>query len=436
MKSLDSGKAIIKDPKPNKNLDLLYLGVLSLIMGCMAESWIPNLSLFWINTLYLTGIGSIVYHVADKNRRYRKLWEGIGFKQFPHLKEKKITSYGYCLRFTLPPGMSTKDLEDHKEAIEQYLGNDIQIKRVGRNTLIEVYSNKLDTNYEFELIETKGLKIPIGFSFNKIVYVDLKEAIHILLAGQTDSGKSTLLRLIITYLILMKDVDLYLVDMKQGVEFKMFEPYVEKVTNTIQSSKELVKKIRQEVNRRNRLFVKKNCIDIYEYNKKVKNNKLRHIVLVVDEFSELRYDNKKDGSIPVFEQLAALARNTGIHLIIATQRPESNIITGLLKANFPTIIGLKTLNELNSRIIIDHSGLEKLRGRGHGILQIKGQETEFQAMNLPSNEAKKLLKTCKKKQKKSKIQKNTVKITRINKKINKNKGINSEKVANKLFGGD
>ena len=93
----------------------------------------------------------------------------------------------------------------------------------------------------------------------------------------------------------------------------------------------------------------------------------------------------------MIETLAAKARACGIHLIISTQRPDAEIINGRIKANIPCVIGLKTMNGLNSRIIIDEEGLEQLRGRGHGMLKY-GDVTEFQSMFLTTNQARDLIK--------------------------------------------
>jgi S-DNA-T family DNA segregation ATPase FtsK/SpoIIIE len=125
----------------------------------------------------------------------------------------------------------------------------------------------------------------------------------------------------------------------------------------------------------------------FEYNSKFK--PLPYRIVVIDEFAMLR--NEKD-TIELMIDLSSIARACGVHLIIATQRPDKDIVQGKIKANITTVIGLKTMNEVNSRIIIDDKGLDKLRGKGHGILKHNGILHEIQAMNLTPEECRDLIK--------------------------------------------
>ncbi|MBS4538233.1 DNA translocase FtsK [Clostridium sp. D2Q-11] len=212
------------------------------------------------------------------------------------------------------------------------------------------------------------------------------------MAGETGSGKSTLLRSIITNLILngkYNRYELHLIDLKNGAEFNVFRKskYVKSFSRTIEDAEKILNKLIIEVDDRYDKFFKNDCVDIQEYNKKYR-SKMKYKIIIIDEFADLQ--NEKD-SIQILETLAAKARACGIHLIISTQRPDAKVLNGRIKANVPSVIGLKTMNEINSRIIIDHSGLEELKGMGHGIYKFD-KEIEFQSMNISSGTARDLIK--------------------------------------------
>ncbi|WP_427340769.1 FtsK/SpoIIIE domain-containing protein [Caloranaerobacter sp. DY30410] len=392
-----------------KNLDLFTIGLMALITGSIGLNWF-NLSV-WGYFLYGLGIASCGYHVLDKSRGFKILWENLKLYKgevYPILKRKKKTPYGYDLRFTLPAGLSTEDFEKNKTAIEQYLDKKIKIRYEHKTLIIEVYNKSL-SKHKFEVVKTNSIvEFPVGYSFGgKIETVDLTDGQpHMLIAGETGSGKSTTLRGIITNLILTKDpnvLELHLIDLKRGAEFGIFSKckIVKSFSRTKEEAEEILYKLSDEVDRRYTLFYEKNCVDIKEYNRKYRKNKLNYKLVIIDEFADLQ--NEKD-SISIIETLAAKARACGIHLIISTQRPDSKILNGRIKANVPVVLGLKTMNELNSRIIIDCKGLEELKGKGHGILKYKG-EVEIQAMNITPQQARDLVKPYYRKDSKSKATK-------------------------------
>jgi len=313
----------------------------------------------------------------------------------PELKENKKTNYGYCLRYSLPPGMCLSDFKKKQESIEQFLGHRIDIKYANRNILIQVYENELKTYYEFETVKTKGvLEFPIGYTFKGIQTVNLSEGSpHVLIAGESGSGKSTLLRGILTNLLTTKnpyELKLHLIDLKR-VELNIFKNHsmIESFSRTREEAENILYKISGEVDKRYELFEKADCVDIKEYNAKFKKKKLNYQLVIIDEFAELK---KEKDSLDIVEQLAAKSRACGIHLLISTQRPSATVINGDIKANVPVVIGLKTMNELNSRIIIDQGGLEELRGKGHGIIRYNGKDMEFQSMSIEPQQARNLIK--------------------------------------------
>lgn len=308
--------------------------------------------------------------------RAGRLYNGDG--TFPELKEKRRTEYGYCLRLSLPPGMCTDDFERRQQAIEQALGHRVEIKFANGFLLVEVYEVDLDT-HDYEPIKLPGLQLPIGYTYGKrLVKIDLNQEPHLMIAGETGSGKSVALRSILTNLFLTKPrIKVHLVDLKR-VELRMFAKCkaAESFSQTPAEAASRLKKIYEEVERRYELFMRADVVDIAEYNKR--HQALPYIVVVIDEFAVLR-DHKSAGII--MEDLAALARACGVHLIISTQRPDKDVINGRIKANIPIVLGLKCKNHTNSMIIIDEVGLEDLKGRGHGYLRYKGEMVEVQTMN-------------------------------------------------------
>lgn len=347
----------------------------------------------------LTCVGAAGYLAWDAyagiGRKLRTLWRAGGLYNrdgtMPELRERRNTQYGYCLRLSLPPGLCVEDFERRQEAIEQYLGHRVRIKYSNKNLFIEVFKEDLKA-HEFEAVELPGMQLVAGHTYgSKLVTFDLDREPHLMIAGETGSGKSTALRAILTMIFLtMPRVKVHLIDLKMGAEFSIFAKCGQVASfarDSVQAAV-VLGKVFQEVERRYELFAERDVVDIGEYNAKY-TPKLPREIVAIDEFSLLR-DHATAAN--TMEDLAALARACGIHLIISTQRPDSRVINGRIKVNVPIVLGLKTLNDINSRIIIDESGLQDLRGRGHGWLRYMGELTELHTMNLPPQKARDLLK--------------------------------------------
>jgi S-DNA-T family DNA segregation ATPase FtsK/SpoIIIE len=208
--------------------------------------------------------------------------------------------------------------------------------------------------------------------------------------GETGSGKSTILRAIITNLILKSNTILHLVDLKNGAEFNIFRKSnkVKTFCRNIRETEQLLTDLSIEVDRRYDLFYEKDVKDIKEYNSKFKYKKLDFQVLIIDEFASLQGNSncKK-----LLQELGQKSRACGINMIISTQRPSSKVIDGDIKANITTVLGLKTLNGTNSQIVMDEVGLERLRGQGHGVFK-RGRKTEIQAPYLEPDKVRELIK--------------------------------------------
>lgn len=379
-----------------KTSDFMTLGLMAIFAGVIGQKIFNITDISYL--LYGAGVLSCGYHSITNQKQHKKLWINTALVNkdgaMPSLIRKVKRDFGYDMVFSLPTGLSTKDFESKKEAIEQYFDKRINIDYSNKNLIISVHEKELQKEYPYEVIESNKItEIITGYSLKgKIELIDLADCPHVLIAGESGSGKSTILRSILTTMVLTKktkDLELHLIDLKRGAEFNIFKKceIVKSFSRTTEEALKELKIISKEIDRRYDLFYEKDCVDIKEYNTKFKNRKLKYKVIVIDEFADMQ--DEEEG-LRIIEELSAKARACGIHMIIATQRPDAKILNGRIKANISTVIGLKTMNSINSRIIIDQDGLEKLRGKGHGILVYKGH-TEIQAMNLSPEQARDLL---------------------------------------------
>lgn len=217
--------------------------------------------------------------------------------------------------------------------------------------------------------------------------VDLVDAPHMLVAGTTGSGKSVLLNTIICGLLVkLTPVRLrfVMIDPKR-VELSQYKgvPHMERPP--IKTADEAVEALNQLVTVMEKRYAQMERRGL----KNVKGLELEfpRVVVVVDEFADLMLTAKKKIEAPIV-RLAQLGRAAGIHLIIATQSPRKDVLTGLIKANVPTRVALTTADQRESLVILDHGGAEKLRGRGQGTLKMpaRGGETEFRAAWLPDGD--------------------------------------------------
>ena len=220
---------------------------------------------------------------------------------------------------------------------------------------------------------------------NETFVVDLAKMPHLLMAGATGQGKSVGLNAVLTSLLYKKhpaEVKFVLVDPKK-VELTLFNKierhYLAKLPDSeeaiITDNTKVINTLNSlciEMDNRYDLLKNAMCRNIKEYNTKFKTRKLNpndghrflpYIVLVIDEFADLIMTAGKEVETPI-ARLAQLARAIGIHLIIATQRPSVNVITGVIKANFPARIAFRVTSKIDSRTILDGAGADQLIGRG------------------------------------------------------------------------
>ena len=201
------------------------------------------------------------------------------------------------------------------------------------------------------------------------IVTDLAKLPHLLIAGQTGSGKSVCIGAILTSLLLQStpdDVRILIGDLKR-VDFPGFNGVPHLVVPVMHDSPQILNALywtTSEMDRRYRLFARANARNIASYNEKHQGqDRVPYVVFIIDELADLMLQ----APIQVEKQItrvAQLARATGIHLVLGTQRPSVDVITGLIKANVPARIAFATASSVDSRTIIDMTGAEKLLGRG------------------------------------------------------------------------
>jgi S-DNA-T family DNA segregation ATPase FtsK/SpoIIIE len=213
---------------------------------------------------------------------------------------------------------------------------------------------------------------------NDIIIKDLRELVHILIAGTTGSGKSILLHTILAclmYRMKPEDLQLVLIDLKM-VELVFYEdsPYLaHPICRETDKVIEALESLCHTMQERYKILRKHRVRNIASYNKLPDVKKMPYIVVVIDEFADLILSSKSTKCEQHIVRLAQKARACGIHLILATQKPTVDICTGLIKANMPTRIALAVATHADSMVILDETGAEKLSKKGDMI--IKTDET-------------------------------------------------------------
>ncbi|MCK5821798.1 MAG: DNA translocase FtsK [Bacteroidales bacterium] len=291
-----------------------------------------------------------------------------------------------------------KSLEDDIALSLSALGIRIIAPIPGRGTIgIEVPNRKPEIVSMYSLLASKKfqdstyhLPIALGKTINNETYiVDLAKMPHLLVAGATGQGKSVGLNAILTSLLYKKhpaQLKFVLIDPKK-VELTLYKKMVnhylavlpdtdDSIVTETQHVINILSSLSAEMDERYNLLKSAESRNIIEYNKKFTSRKLNpnrghrylpYIVVVIDEFADLILTAGKEVELPI-TRIAQLARAVGIHMVIATQRPSTNIITGTIKANFPGRIAFRVSSMIDSRTILDSPGANHLVGRGDMLI--------------------------------------------------------------------
>ncbi len=274
---------------------------------------------------------------------------------------------------------------------------------------IEIARSQIDIVHFKELAESGNFKqneSKICFALGKnisgeAVVGDLSKMPHLLIAGSTGSGKSSCLNSIMCSILFKAkpdEVKLMLVDPKK-VEMTYYEDLPHLAAPVVTDSKKaanMLKGVVTEMDNRYSLFAAERVKNFSGYNEKHPENKLPQIVVVIDELADLMLVAKNDVEQAIC-RIAQLARAAGIHLVVATQRPSVDVITGLIKANIPSRIAFAVSSYTDSRTILDTSGAEKLLGRGDMLYSPVGanKPIRIQGSFVDENDIANLVEYCK-----------------------------------------
>ncbi len=265
----------------------------------------------------------------------------------------------------------------------------IQAPIPGRNVVgIEIPNESIDTIYLREILESDVFKessSPLTVALGKDIVgkpfvTDLKKLPHVLIAGTTGSGKSVGINAMILSLLYRNDPDqlkLMLIDPKM-LEFSMYNDIPHLITPVITEPAKAIAALANmvgEMERRYKLMAESRTKNIENYNEKVKregtSEPFPFIVVVIDELADLMMNGGKEVELSI-ARLAQKSRACGIHLIVATQRPSVDVVTGLIKANLPSRLSYRVGSRIDSKVILDGMGAESLLGRGDGLFTPPG----------------------------------------------------------------
>ncbi len=293
------------------------------------------------------------------------------FKPAPNIKVSKILG----LQHDLAMALSAETIR-------------IQAPIPGRDVVgIEIPNANIDTIYLREILESdifKESKSPLTVALGKDIVgnpfiTDIRKLPHVLIAGTTGSGKSVGINAMILSLLYRNDPDhlkLMLIDPKM-LEFSMYNDIPHLITPVITEPVKAIAALANmvgEMERRYKLMAESRTKNIENYNTKAKREGTEpfpFIVIVIDELADLMMNGGKDVELSI-ARLAQKSRACGIHLIVATQRPSVDVVTGLIKANLPSRLSYRVSQRIDSKVILDAMGAESLLGRGDGLFTPPG----------------------------------------------------------------
>ena len=262
----------------------------------------------------------------------------------------------------------------------------------GKNAIgVEIPNNRnkmvlMRSVLQVEKFKNSGMALPIALGksiSNEVLVTDLAEMPHLLIAGATGAGKSVAINVILTSLLYAKRPDelkFVLVDPKR-VELSQYQKLKNHFLPKIKGLQDdqiiitdpkkapgALQSVVREMERRYEMLEKSGVRNIREYNRKMPDEAMFYLVVVIDELADLMITAGREVEEPI-ARLAQMARAVGIHLIVATQRPSVDIITGVIKANFPSRIAFQVASKVDSRTILDVSGADQLLGNGDMLFQ-------------------------------------------------------------------
>lgn len=352
--------------------------------------------------------------IEEKCAKINKVFKDYGIRA-ESIDVDMVQEAARFIRFPvrLKSGETVNSLNRYKNdiGIQLEANGEILIEHIKGTSYISVDIPFADSEKSIDLLENLSV---LDFSRGKLdviagqtpdgnmEIVDISKAPHMLIAGTTGSGKTIFLYSIIVSLLYkypMEDLEFLIVDPKQ-TDFVFFEDlpnlYGGHIVIEAEEALELIRRV-NDVDKPERMSLIRSCRsrDIDSYNEKNPNNRMKRLVIIIDEYADLIQTAEMQGNRKSFEKflsmLAQKVRSLGIHLIIATQRPSANIVTGVLKANIPYRISFRLPSHTDSQTILDMPGAENLLGKGDMLMVTDSDTKRMQGLFVSEHELEKYI---------------------------------------------
>lgn len=328
--------------------------------------------------------GNMYKPVKGKNKTYRN---------YPKIMKARYVGNMTALTFRVPKGFDPEIIVSNLYVFRQHFGEDIELSMNDKQGMLRIYKQGLPDEFDYDTeqvqdsVKTNKLPIVCGQNLKGELYTfDMVRHPHMLIAGETGSGKSSELISILTTLInhkSPKQLRFILGDLKRS-EFHVFKG-VEHVDGVYHSAEELnpiLKKTKKEMTRRGNLLDKAGVNSIDELEKKPP-----YIMVCIDEVALLK---KEKDIMDILEEISSIGRSLGVFIVLSMQRPDSKLLDGKLKVNLTVRMGFKTEDSMNAKII-GTKGSENLKNQGRMLLKVNSEIQEIQCPLLTNDRAKELL---------------------------------------------
>ena len=355
-----------------------------------------------IDSLYNTcklSIKAINKAIGLNTIDFNKLFEETNLlnksKEKPKLHQKLEEEYFTIYRFSIPLGITIDDFIKREEHFKQILNSNVTIEKNNYYVDIKILKSTPNAEYDIKQHKRNDFKIPLGYDMdNNLVLWDFTRShnAHCYIASSSGGGKSIQLRVILCHLInslSKRDIEFSIVNTKR-VDLKELQycKHTKKYQVGTQGIEDFLEEELEEMERRYTLIENNGCDDLGELRKQ--GHRIPYRLIVIEEISAYK-DNKTYQSC--ITKLASMGRGAGMLLVMVTQLPSHEIMPNTIKCNVNTIIGLKTIDEIRSDIIVPDGNLHKLKGEGHAkLFDGSHSGTEYQGLYISKNTMKSIIK--------------------------------------------